>query len=204
AHVLTSGADANNVAGRRDIETNARAHRRVANAVGVVRERTLTNGSVEAAVDVVKERINTVSCVAVAVGVANERANNHMRGRVGVAGCGARERFSTDGRVAAVSGEAEKRIVTLCRVEVGIASVRCRANRSHCRRKAKANEHEWDEKEGEPQRRAPNRICYRWNCHFELDGWIHVDLSFFFPAALILRIAGPEGAKNLAGEKSSA
>src|SRR5438132_1918832 len=90
AHVRASGADANNVAGRRDIETNARAHRRVANAVGVVRERTLTNGSVEAAVDVVKERINTVSCVAVAGGVAHERTNTHSR--VAVAGVVARER----------------------------------------------------------------------------------------------------------------
>ena len=45
--------------------------------------------------------------------------------------------------------------VALDRIAIGITSVGCRDNRSHCGRKAKADEHE-REKETEPQRRAAN------------------------------------------------
>jgi hypothetical protein len=40
----------------------------------------------------------------------------------------------------------------------------------------------------------------KWqSCQFELNQWIHSS-SFLFPAELIPVIAGPEGAKNLAGK----
>src|SRR5438093_1202222 len=67
----------------------------------------------------------------------------------------AEERSNTIGRVEDADGQALKPEVALDRIAIGITSVGCRDNRSHCGRKAKADEHE-REKETEPQRRAAN------------------------------------------------
>jgi hypothetical protein len=52
------------------------------------------------------------------------------------------------------AGEALECVLTLGRVGVGIASVRCWANRLHDRRKRKAAERERNEKKTAPKRRA--------------------------------------------------
>jgi len=67
----------------------------------------------------------------------------------------AKECHKAVGRVEDADGQALKPEVALDRIAIGITSVGCRDNRSHCGRKAKADEHE-REKETEPQRRAAN------------------------------------------------
>jgi hypothetical protein len=100
---------------------------------------------------VVKERTKTVGRVVVAGGVEQERIKTV--GRVVAPGGVAIKRTITDGRVVAAACEAEERRITLSGVAVGIASVRCRGNRSGRRRKCKPGEGERDEEESEPQRR---------------------------------------------------
>src|SRR5262249_46537888 len=91
---------------------------------------------------VASKRIPTAGCVVGTSCVVPER--KCPVGRVTVAGCVARKRIPTDGGVEKTGGKAEERITTHSSVVAGIASARCRKNRSSYWQKRKAGEYERD------------------------------------------------------------
>ena len=188
---------------------------RVAVAGGVTSERLIARGRVASAGRVAKERLRSDCCIEDAVYVENERLcadgnvaeasgvakeRHHAVRRVGdgpvvveegESACGGVEiarSFGMQRRKAIAGipracGQARENSNAIGCVTEGQRTVRVRGSRIW--HKPTADQRQRDEK---------------WqNCCFKQNQWIHGS-SFLFPAELILRIAGPEGAKNLAGK----
>ncbi|SRR6266478_7659305 len=128
---------------------SARDQRLCSRCRGVVLERFITGARIVRGSAIFKERRKT-------------------GGRVKRAGCDINERLVTISRVLLSGCETKKGLSSLSGVPIGVASVRWRTNRLRCGRKREAREHERDEKESAPRRRAASRISDRWNCRFDV------------------------------------
>jgi hypothetical protein len=102
-------------------------------------------------------------------------------------GGGAGERKPTNCRISEAGGKAVKGEISFRRGEVRIASIWSWNNRLRCGRK--------------PKTRKPERDDKYWSCFFELDQWVHGNISFLFPAVDSV-IAGLEEAEEASAESS--
>jgi hypothetical protein len=117
---------------------------RVVTSGRVLKQRSPTNTGVVCAGGVANERLKPISRV-VATGVVFERLS--ASGRIPTGSCRAIERASAKSRVVGTGGDTSEGSCPLSRIRVAQVSF---GECSYCRRKPKAAEYEWNEKERAP------------------------------------------------------